>query len=621
MTEYLLLIALGPVQEFIAQARRTRDLWFGSHALSEISRVVAARLAETEGVSLIFPALKKGDRELEACDGITRSPGGHPPLSIANKIFAVVQAEDRNAARDIAKAARSAARARWRRMADGVRAKTSDLLGKDVDFIWNEQIDRFLEFYAAWAPVAENYRNARDKVEHAIATRKNLREFAQWQYEREGVPRSSLDGTRQSVLAEPSRRDPELVRRYRISEGEQLDAVGLIKRAGGTPEQFVSVINVGLACWVDWAKGERPEAFTEFLDVCNKILPESWGVRKTIACGRIFPFNASLLLRSRMKAIEKDLGEENVKKDKIGLLQRQLDRLFETSANGGKSLPEPFPYVACLAADGDRMGKTIDAMQNPDRHRNFSEKLSEFAREARKIVEDDHLGMLVYSGGDDVLAFLPIPKALACAKALKESFASAMTGICAGTSLEPPTLSVGVGIGHIMESMGDLLDLGRNAEQLAKQGFVPDDHLENSPRNAVAIVVDRRAGGQLRWRCRWSASPESCPTERLSKAKGLMRQGRLSSRKIYQIQEVLKWFRNPDHDNSAALIHDVTYALSRTHSGESEMTPAEAGLWEKKPETVLEACRAIESWVARMLIAKLFAEAEPGFSSGTEGHI
>ncbi len=37
---HLLAISVGPAQEFIA-ARRTRDLWFGSYVLAEISRAAA----------------------------------------------------------------------------------------------------------------------------------------------------------------------------------------------------------------------------------------------------------------------------------------------------------------------------------------------------------------------------------------------------------------------------------------------------------------------------------------------------------------------------------------------------------------------------------------------------
>ena len=52
---HLLAISVGPVQEFIAAARRTRDLWFGSYLLSEISRAVA-KAVENQGGRLIFPA-------------------------------------------------------------------------------------------------------------------------------------------------------------------------------------------------------------------------------------------------------------------------------------------------------------------------------------------------------------------------------------------------------------------------------------------------------------------------------------------------------------------------------------------------------------------------------------
>ena len=52
---YLLQISVGLVQDFISAARRTRDLWFGSNMLSEISKAVAQSVND-DGGSLIFPA-------------------------------------------------------------------------------------------------------------------------------------------------------------------------------------------------------------------------------------------------------------------------------------------------------------------------------------------------------------------------------------------------------------------------------------------------------------------------------------------------------------------------------------------------------------------------------------
>src|SRR5579871_6186693 len=70
----LLVLSLGPVQEFIAAARKTRDLWFGSALLSEVARA-AAQAVHNAGGELVFPA-----------------PGAlnNTRVSIANKIVAVL---------------------------------------------------------------------------------------------------------------------------------------------------------------------------------------------------------------------------------------------------------------------------------------------------------------------------------------------------------------------------------------------------------------------------------------------------------------------------------------------------------------------------------------------------
>src|ERR1019366_10068292 len=50
--KHLLVFSIGPVQEFIAAARRTRDLWVGSEMLSEVSRAAAGVIGDGR---LIFP--------------------------------------------------------------------------------------------------------------------------------------------------------------------------------------------------------------------------------------------------------------------------------------------------------------------------------------------------------------------------------------------------------------------------------------------------------------------------------------------------------------------------------------------------------------------------------------
>src|SRR4051812_20340937 len=92
MTRHLLAIRLGPVQDFIAQAKRTRDLWFGSALLSDVSKAVADALIQDEGTNdgLIFPAPSQ----------LAHGTG------FANKLLALVQGDPRHLAQKAREVAR-----------------------------------------------------------------------------------------------------------------------------------------------------------------------------------------------------------------------------------------------------------------------------------------------------------------------------------------------------------------------------------------------------------------------------------------------------------------------------------------------------------------------------------
>jgi CRISPR-associated protein Cmr2 len=306
---------------------------------------------------------------------------------------------------------------------------------------------------------------------------------------------------------------------------------------------------------------------------------------------------------------------------------------------------EPYPYVACLVADGDRMGHAIDALASAEDHRKLSHGLAGFAKEARQIVEQQHRGSLVYAGGDDVLAFLPLPEALACADALRCSFATTMQAVtCGRPGGAPPTLSVGLGIGHVMESMGTLLKLGRDAEELAKRGPGGSDG-----RNALAIIVDKRSGGQRSWWARWEPRADGPdpverlrkdaahgtggeqpvavrldPVERLHKDAALLADGGpLSTRKVYQIARTLQRLPAPAHASEPGwgwvLSREVRRSLSRVDA-DGGVEPAAVGL---RLETAADhatlavtpdyaALHAeVSAWINRLLIARTFAMARP----------
>lgn len=110
MTAHLLLVTFGPVQDFIAQARRTRDVWYGSHLLSELERAAARALVDG-GAKLIFPSLQAGDAQLVACLAPLRDDTT-PPQNIANKLLA--EMPDGVEPQQLATAARKAVANYWR---------------------------------------------------------------------------------------------------------------------------------------------------------------------------------------------------------------------------------------------------------------------------------------------------------------------------------------------------------------------------------------------------------------------------------------------------------------------------------------------------------------------------
>ena len=583
MTAHLLLITLGPVQEFIAQARRTRDLWYGSHLLSELARAAARALVDG-GAHLIFPALEQGDPELVPCLAPTRN-GGKPPVNIANKLLAEVPAGVD--ASGLARTARSTVMEFWRKdIASPVKQSCGGLIAGGVEAVWEEQIDTFIEFAASWAPLG-NYVGARRQVEQAIASRKNLRDFEPWTRQRGNVPKSSLDGARETVLRPPKQRDARLARKYRVTDGEQLDAVGLVKRAGGDPEQFVPVINVALASWTDLAARETPAELDALKMSCEKV-DISRVLRSDLPCAAAFPFDASVLLQSRWESV---FEEQGIEENSSSWGRNHVGPLI-------KRLTEPFPYVACLLADGDRMGQAIDRLVSANAHRAFSQALSTFAGDARNTIEQQHRGALIYSGGDDVLAFLPLPEALSCADDLRQCFSTVMAGACDNLpTTERPTLSVGLGVGHVMESMGDLLALGRAAEREAKRD-----------RNALAVLVDKRSGGRRAWSGCWDKDPVG----RL-RTDAELQKARLSSRKIYEVARTLMRLPEPTDGNDPGwarlLALEVRRSLSRV--GEGTLSPEEAGLSLDDNAGYAALHRNVRAWMDRMLIARTFAMAVP----------
>jgi CRISPR-associated protein Cmr2 len=522
MTPSLLVISIGPVQDFIASARRTRDLWFGSYLLSEISKAAARVIVKASGEdSLIFPS--PGENALLDPDS---------DLNVANVILAKVENPEA-----VFEVAREAAKARWSEFADEALGKAQRELDINTE-LWESQVEDAIECYGAWTPLEGNYRQARRQVMRLLAARKQCRDFRPNEG-LQGVPKSSLDGLRESVIkGKPSRKT---LLSLGIKDSEKLCAIGLTKRVAGGKHAFPSVSRVAAEPWIRAAAAASDpdirENWDSLKDVCEQLKQRGLisTVRGNEAYSRVFPYEGSVLFRNRLEDL---LPEEETD---LKLVNRISDLLKELQSP--KACRAPSPYLAILAADGDRVGRTISGIESPKDHRNFSADLSGFAGAARKIIQESS-GVCVYSGGDDVLAFVPLDRVLSCARKLRQDFVERLRK-WKDSEGKSPTLSVGIAVGHIMEDLADLLKFAREAEALAKG----DGRKNGEARDALAVVVRARGNEACAVRERWEGeSPVSSLDELLLLWAKLHAEGGLPSKFAYELRQTAELYREPEDE-------------------------------------------------------------------------
>ncbi|MFZ4538551.1 type III-B CRISPR-associated protein Cas10/Cmr2 [Propionivibrio sp.] len=589
MTTYVLILSLGPVQGFIAAARRSRDLWSGSWLLSEISKA-AAKALQDGGAELIFPA---PDSDLRP----------DSELSVGNKVQAVFSATDDQPVRELADAAKRSARQRFRQIAEGARQDIKDDSALRGD-IWQAQVDDYVEAYAAWARIGDaGYGAAADAAAGALAARKATRNFHPSARSAEeapyfGLPKSSLDGARETVLRE-GRYGLKLRRRLGLSESEQLDCAGIAKRLGGDIDQFTPYTRITAHAWINaLPQGDRQALALAYEPLVKPDLTLATRVAGNGACYQNFPYDAQLLYRSRLEAALRDAVKET-----DSAATQALQDLRELLKPLWRRYSEPCTYGVILLADGDRMGALLSEVKEQNHHIRITGALSAFAGSVRLRVRE-FSGHAIYAGGDDVLAFLPLDRAFECAKVLQQDFADCLQPLAHelnATNL--PTLSVGLAIGHIMEPLGNLRTLASLAEKKAKG----DDRPDALKRNALGIALRVRSGGLTTLRLRWDDHSGLADFAHWQ-ACYLPENRQLPSRLAYDARQVHQRTAFAlEGENKERGIQDAEFVRlldrARTESGEKLTEKLKARLTVRSVQTGL-ATLADELIVARWLAAR-----------------
>ncbi len=485
MHKYLLLINLGPVQGFIATARRTRDLYAGSRLLSGAAHAVAEVLEQND-VDLIFPSTQSTTLQKLAQAGIPNVIMG----TIEGKDPAQLAMEAQNAAQDY-----------FQDTLKAVFKRAAGLLQNEEAA--QKQVADLLEFYWIAVPYEgeEDYAQARQTATRFMAARKNTRDFAPVNWAGP-VQKSSLDGVLESITdlrwkykklsdipGEVQKNHEKAKLKKGIRPGEELSGVDLLKRLYPA-ENFASTSHMAALPFLMGLTSDELTELKQTLDEIAKLVEtedvEQWNIKPIF--DRIGKRDPRLLFPGRLTELISDEGDRQQAEKKLAELYQKLKK-------------EPYPYYAILHADGDRMGKAISAQKTADGHRQLSTKLTEFATQVKRIVQN-HAGSLVYSGGDDVLALLPLHEALDCARELADCFKESLEGF-EGKGGKSPTLSVGLAVVHHLFDLGEALNLARKAEKIAKE-----------ERNSLAVIVAPRSGVELLVRGPWDEEKLDKPLDK-----------------------------------------------------------------------------------------------------------
>lgn len=525
MSDAILIFTFSPIQSFISEARRAADLYAGSKILSQLASAVVSKIIEEVGdKAIIYPFSQDADDAPNVIVAKVPSAQAATIAEDAKKGFLETWTSLANSARDEMRKRGFQSDDKWNE-------------------IWNRQTreDYFWQVYWATAEMESNspahYLAAYERARSALNAIKQSRTFQQ--FDEYGF-KDSLSGQREA-LHTANDNGKEYWKKVGASQtvtaselrkdgAERLDAFGAIKRFGEFGQTtFASVSTVASAPFAQVCSDAGLLApFTRTLEQFNRQCGREYFYRVR-DFGRGFTFDGDLLYREtfdpeRLKASYGGIPQSLIQ------VTDALDSLYREARNRKLRPVVPSAYYALLIMDGDSMGKHVSACREESEHRALSQRLANFTTRVRGEIVVPPKGFLIYAGGDDVLALVPLQEVMGLALELEEAYRKVFEGwpeealpLQDGKRV-PFTISAGIAIAHHLYPLDAALEQARYAEkQIAKH--VPH-------KGAMGVSILKRSGETVYVRSRWEDMRNV-----FQEMRGIFEQERISSRFAYELYE------------------------------------------------------------------------------------
>ena len=374
------------------------------------------------------------------------------------------------------------------------------------DAQWANQIKD--HFYMNWMAIpitidelTNSYKSKVKDIQHFFDERKMTRTFDQWSGS--NAKKCVQCGHRESMpetLFSELQKDKRF--KFQIKENERLCAICLLKRFYDVHDiKFESLSDISVRPFKqlienDDAKKEIKE-IKDFLNAINNLRNK---LHET-SVNKIEDLGGEWFYREHLDYtfIEKQYGlkssaelESSAKLEKLaGSAQEKLKNIYTIYDT------EPCKYYIILSMDGDDMGKLMsgDSLDDKDftidYQGNLSKILAKSGENLSNLIESEGNGCTVYSGGDDLLAFLPIETGLPIINKLRDSFSEEFKSIN-----KTPTSSSGIVILHHHDSLRRGLIESRKNVDAAKEQFKGKD--------AFFITLRVFSGSVITWGSKWT---------------------------------------------------------------------------------------------------------------------
>ena len=537
----MLMFTVGPVQSFIEAARKTEDLWMGSYILSYLIATAMENI-QGDGVEIIYPAIGT-DSPFDFWREQDPTTPSFPNLFLAiGDGIKVSQSDLVERAKEAEKSVKIEFESMAKRVLDKVFGTWRD---KYVAKLFEKQISDFFDIY--WViteeEIGQKYGDWYDYTASSLAAVKNCRTFKQTQ---EVGRKCTLDGTREILHLKEhesiedamkwwdkfAKRTPKHCR-----QKEALCAVSLTKRIGmhflenhskfvdifsDNRPRFPSTSEVATANYKEQilCKPNALEVYTNFCKAVKDLRQSDDAEAKIptiqplpkIKCPLPNNVDGEWLYEETLEPayLERYYNVDVLKAadqiEQCKELRKKLVQLLES---------EPGKYYAAIALDADNMGEVNRNAENREKHKEHSKQLIQYTKDAREIVEEEHLGKLTYAGGDDLLALANLKDLLPILKKLHKGFPKFTS------------ISAGVCIAHNKMPISDVLGHARRMEKKSKN---------DGGRDAFGIALFKRSGNVSEMVTKWK--PDDLEVLAVSqKLVNLLRDDEISKRFLYTFRD------------------------------------------------------------------------------------